>query len=460
MAVLSRRADSRFGTRSTRKTFYEHCGTCALAGYIACKIVSVRGVLVILGLASCGRLSFDGRGDAGSDSGNKDAPSNLDDGGAATCNSIARIADDFATDSRARLWGGSYTDDTSMITVGAHLATLNIAVNAANTYVGLVSGRYYDLRGRRVFTGIQQVANPKTTTGLGIGIDNKTLAHLVVEDGYVIAVHEVDGVYIQRAMLPYDPIAAHYFAFSERGGRLYWETSRDAITFDVLYDEPDPFDLSLVDTTMFAGAAIANADPGKAVFDTFNGGVPAELTACKAATLVDPFGDPGHLWENSFADGCCKDSEANGQVVLSSDGSPGFAGRRSSAGYDLRDSQIMAATKGPQLVSKLYGALTAVIDKQDYLALEMRTDGYECNAVVGGTLQQTPAALGPGDAFIRLRESAGTVSYEASSDGMTWRVLATMPTPIDVSDLLIGFEIGNTVTTSANSVAFDGFNAP
>ena len=50
--------------------------------------------------------------------------------------------------------------------------------------------------------------------------------------------------------------------------------------------------------------------------------------------------------------------------------------------------------------------------------------------------------------------------YEASSDGMTWRVLATMPTPIDVSDVLIGFEIGNNVTSPANSVAFDGFNAP
>ncbi|MEP6860806.1 MAG: hypothetical protein ABJE66_09315 [Deltaproteobacteria bacterium] len=35
----------------------------------------MRGVLVIPGLASCGRLSFDGHGDGG---GNKDAPSNLD----------------------------------------------------------------------------------------------------------------------------------------------------------------------------------------------------------------------------------------------------------------------------------------------------------------------------------------------------------------------------------------------
>jgi hypothetical protein len=416
----------------------------------------VRGVLVILCLASCGRLSFESHGDGG----NKDAPSNLDDGGAATCNSIARLADDFATDSKARLWAGSYTDDTSTITVGAHLATLNIAVNAANTYVGLVSGRYYDLRGRRVFTGVQHVANAKTSTGLGVGIDNQTLAHLVVEDGNVIAVREVDGVYDQRAMMPYDPVAARYFAISERGGQLYWETSSDAVTFDVLYDEPDPFDVSLVDASLFAGTAIANADPGMAVFDNFNGGVPAAVEACKAATLVDPFDASGHLWENSFTDACCTDKEANGQVVLSSDGTPGFAGRRSSAGYDLRASQIAIGAKAPQAVSKLYGALTAVLDAQNYLALEVRSDGYECNAVVGGTLQQTPAALDGADAYLRLRETSGTVVYEASTDGTSWRVLATMPTPLDVSDVLIGFEIGNKLNTAANSVTFAGFNAP
>jgi hypothetical protein len=32
--------------------------------------------------------------------------------------------------------------------------------------------------------------------------------------------------------------------------------------------------------------------------------------------------------------------------------------------------------------------------------------------------------------------------------------------PLDVSDLLIGLEIGNDMTSAANAVAFDGFNAP
>lgn len=417
----------------------------------------MRGVLVILCLASCGRLSFESHGDGG----NKDAPSNLDDGGAATCNSIARLADDFAIDSTARLWAGSYTDDTSTITVGAHLATLNIAVNAANTYVGLVSGRYYDLRGRRVFTGVQHVANAKTSTGLGVGIDNQTLAHLVVENGNVIAVREVDGVYDQRAMMPYDPVAARYFAISERGGRLYWETSSDAVTFDVLYDEPDPFDLSLVDASLFAGTSIANADPGMAVFDDFNGGVPAAVEACKAATLVDPFVDAGHLWENSFTDACCTDKEANGQVVLSSDGTAGFAGRRSSAGYDLRESAISLATKGPQQPTSLYGALVAVIDVKNYVTLEIRDGGgYECNAFVDGVLHQTPAPMANGDAYVRLRESGGMLAYEASGDATTWRELVTIPDPLDLSDLLVGLEIGSKVNGAANAVAFDGFNAP
>ncbi|HET9993598.1 MAG TPA: hypothetical protein VFQ65_33905, partial [Kofleriaceae bacterium] len=37
-----------------------------------------------------------------------------------------------------------------------------------------------------------------------------------------------------------------YFGLSERDGRLYWETSRDGVTFDAFYDAPTPFDVSLV----------------------------------------------------------------------------------------------------------------------------------------------------------------------------------------------------------------------
>ena len=419
----------------------------------------MRGVLVILGLASCGRVSFDAHGDAG----NKDTGSNHGDaaGSAAACNSITRLADDFSIDRRKSLWSASYTDDTSSIAIAGGTVTLNLSVNATNSYVGLVSGRYYDLREHRIFVGLQHPANAKTSTGLGINTSQKTLAHIVIEDGSLIAVRELDGDYVQTATAPYDPIAARYLALSEHAGRLYWETSPDGISFDELYDEPDPFPVMLVSASLFAGSTMALATPGTAVFDQFDGGVAAPIGACKAATLVDPFDDTLDLWENSFEDPCCTDVTTAGQLVLSSDGTAGFAGHRSSAGYDLRDSAVVVMTKGPQGGTKLAAELTAIIDPQNYVALEMRqTDGYECNALVGGTLTQTPAPIVAGDAYLRLRESSGMLSFEASSDGATWRDLSTIADPIDLSDVVIGLEMGNTLNSATDKVAFEAINAP
>lgn len=408
-------------------------------------------------LAGCGRLSFDGHADGG----NKDGGSQQDGGGPPACNAITRLADDFTTDRRKQLWAASYTDDTSSIAIGGGTATLNLSANAANSYLGLVSGHYYDLREHRIFVGLQHPANANTSSGLGINTSQKTLAHIVVEDGAVIAVRELDGNYLQVASAPYDPAAARFLALSEHAGRLAWQTSADGVTFTTLYDEPDPFPMALVSASLFAGSALALAAPGTAVFDQLDGGVAAPIGACKAATLVDPFDATLDLWENSFRDACCADLTANGQVVLSSDGSAGFAGHRSSAGYDLRDSAVVVMTKGPQQMTKLAAEVTAIIDPQNYIALEMRqTDGYECNAYVNGTLSQTPAAISPSDEYVRLRESAGTFAFEASSDGTTWRELATIVDPIDLSDVVIGLEIGNSLNSAADSVAFEGINAP
>jgi len=407
-------------------------------------------------LAGCGRLSFDDHRDGG----NKDASSQLD-AGAAPCNAITKLADDFATDRRATLWQRSYTDDTSSIAIANHQVTLNISVNAANSYVGLVSSMYYDLRGHRVFAGLVHPGNPKTTGGLGVGIDKATLAHVVVENGVLIAVREINADYQQVATEPYDPIADRYLALEERAGRLYWETSPDAVTFTSFYDEPAPFDLSLVETYVYAGLSIANADPGTAVFDSFNGGVAIASPACKAATLVDTFDATNALWHNSFADACCSDTETNGEVVLGTNGKSGFAGLRSSAGYDLRDSQIFTATKGPQQMTTMYGLLGAEIDVNNYIAFELDSAGYTCETFAAGVLHQDMAVRMAGDAYARLREAGGTIFYEASADATTWRTLASRPTPFDVSDVYVGVEIGNaTDSNSANAVAYDGFNAP
>lgn len=422
----------------------------------------MRGVLVsvvaIGTLASCGRLSFDARGDGG----NRDGSSNPD-GGAAACNAITRIADDFAIDRRASLWSGAFFDGTTSGQVTNHSLVLTAEANAAMSFAGFQTGQYYDLRGRRTSVElVQPVSGTAASNGIELGYSPGTYVQLEETGGTLLASQRLDGTYSVMQTIPYDRVAHRYLAFSERAGRLYWETSSDGVTFVTLFDEVAPFDVALVTVTLYAGTQTPDPAPGSATFQSFNGGVADGSPACKANTLVDTFDDGaiGHLWERSFADACCTDTEPGGQVVLASNGTAGYVSRRSSAGYDLRDTAISVRTSGPLANTPMYSALEAVIDPKNYVQIEMRQSGYLLNRVAAGVQMQNPSALVAGDDFLRLREASGQLFFEASSDRVTWRVLDQEPTPLDLSDVVIGLEAGNNGNASANSVAFDDLNVP
>ena len=108
----------------------------------------------------------------------------------------------------------------------------------------------------------------------------------------------------------------------------------------------------------------------------------------------------------------------------------------------------------------MYSALEAVIDPKNYVQIEMRQTGYLLNRVVDTTQSQNVAALEPNDDYLRLREAAGQLYFEASADRVTWRVLDQQPTPLDLSDIVVGLEAGNGGNSTPNSVAFDDLDAP
>jgi hypothetical protein len=61
----------------------------------------------------------------------------------------------------------------------------------------------------------------------------------------------------------------------------------------------------------------------------------------------------------------------------------------------------------------------------------------------------------------RLREDAGTMRWEMSLDGTLFSVIATQPTPADVSSVGVGLEAG-TYGTAPNpgTATYDSFNTP
>ncbi len=424
-----------------------------------------RVVVAVVVLAGCGRLGFDPAPHSdGGGSGNTDAPSHLDDGGAATCNSVERIADTFATDQRATLWGGSSFDGTTSGTVSGGQLTLSAQANAANTFAAFRTLHFYDLRGRRTFVRVSKIANASASTGFGCYFSPTSYVHLEVGGGQLAAVVTTNDNVVVAAQIPYDGATDAYWGLSERGGRLYFETSSDGTAFTSFYDQPEPFDVSLVAPTMYVGTTTAVANPGSAVFSSFNGGTASTEVACPAADLVDTFDDGviGHLWENSFVDPCCQDTEPNGHLELFNDGASGFVARRSSAAYELRDSSLEVMTTGPDENTTFTSYLEAIVDADNYLELLIKTTGYQTVRNVATNKVTNSQPRMSTDKYIRIRETSGTVYFEASADKTTWRTLESVADPIDLSNISIGLEGGRAggAQQTLNTVEFDDLNVP
>ncbi|HEY0255754.1 MAG TPA: hypothetical protein VGC41_29700, partial [Kofleriaceae bacterium] len=200
-------------------------------------------VAIVAMLVGCGRFHFDAT--SGGDAGPSDAPAHVDDGGTATCNSVARIADTFATDQRATLWAGSYFDGTSSATASGGKLTLAGQANADDSYGAFRTLSFYDLRGARTFVRVNQVASAGAVTGFGVEWSQAAYLHIEQATGTLSAIVEVNGMITETAQIPYLVGTHVYWAISERAGRIYFETSTDGVTFATFYELAAPFDVSL-----------------------------------------------------------------------------------------------------------------------------------------------------------------------------------------------------------------------
>ncbi len=311
---------------------------------------------------------------------------------------------------------------------------------------------------------VNQVASAGAVTGFGVEWSQAAYLHIEQATGTLSAIVEVDGMIAVTAQIAYVAATHVYWAISERAGRIYFETSSDGVAFTPFYELAAPFDVSLVAPTMYTGTNSAIPAPGQAVFSSFNGGSATSQSACPATDLVDTFDDGaiGHLWENSFADPCCQDTEPDGHLELFDNGQSGFVARRSSAAYDLRNSSIEVMTTGPDSNTTFTGYLEAIADADNYVELLVRATGYQTVRDVATNKASNTQARETTDKYIRIRETNGTVFYEASADKITWRVLDSVADPIDLSNLSIGLEGGRSggAVQTFNTIELDDFNVP
>ncbi|HEX6750702.1 MAG TPA: vanadium-dependent haloperoxidase [Longimicrobium sp.] len=84
------------------------------------------------------------------------------------------------------------------------------------------------------------------------------------------AYQKVAGSYTLLARVPYHPARHRWLRLREASGVLYWETSPDGVTWEVLTSKAPPIALTAVSPGFGAGTWDRVPSPGVAVFDNFN----------------------------------------------------------------------------------------------------------------------------------------------------------------------------------------------
>jgi hypothetical protein len=197
----------------------------------------------------------------------------------------------------------------------------------------------------------------------------------------------------------------------------------------------------------------------------------------KAETLVDTFNDnvidqyhaldnPDGRWDVTASD---RISEVNGRVEIRPPGnqpSSSYLEYVSHATYDLADSEVRVELVRTLIRSSRTGTFLRVQpDATSYvLTIGVGSSGMlYASALLPGSSSTTSFSQRPYDPdrhrWLRLREQVGTVYWEVSADGDEWVVLASIPTPFDVSQVKVRFGAGTSQPVTAPGTAiFDNLN--
>jgi hypothetical protein len=225
--------------------------------------------------------------------------------------------------------------------------------------------------------------------------------------------------------LPYDPVAHAWVRIREAGGDLHWETSADGITWTTRRTEASPAWVADADLQV---QLIAHRDGGTddfAEFDDFN----VTPSTALFADLTDDFDDnvvDTVKWPDNYNTGPGgPPTETGGRARVPCD--IGFAAYASAALYRLEGSHAHVQLMPPDgtghseayaqllIVSDVAG--TQIVFEVDAVTNILLMTIYVGFADEGGrTIPYDPTE----HAWLRVRETSGSVFWDTSADGREW----------------------------------------
>lgn len=378
----------------------------------------------------------------------------------AACGRPSAIQDDFDDGVPASQWGlvkpaGSTLSESGgwlVVTPGAGQTAEYRSLHAVN------------LDEDRLRVEVPAMVNTATQAGAYLAgeFDAQNQVLFVQQGGTLYSRLILGGVPTQQG-ISYDPAAHRYWQIRETAGALHWETSPDGMAWTQRMKQPTPAFARAVRIVLGASMPATGA-PSTAAFDNLDLGRP-RASWCAASSFSDDFdGALAPEWR-LLQSGPCTVQETSVAAFTLEPGGTSQCAFQTTAAYDLRGSSVMVNIKALTVYFPPVGAYLAVeLDSENRLSLEfegttppkLRARARAAKAVV----LDASSNYATTQEWWRIRESGGTVSWEAATSvAGPWVTLATLATPFAVDAVHGEFGVATTAAiSSAIPIGFTSYN--
>lgn len=363
----------------------------------------------------------------------------------APCGTTDRLVDDFEDGITDPQWFPAWADPGTAVSEEGGELVVSVSAGAGDAWAGYHSEHVHDLAGRAVEVRVPQVGPLYTI--LELQHHNDVAAQLFESEGAMHAsVYGLPSGNGERAQVPYDSVAHQWWRFREQDGVLYWEVSADRSAWTTLYQEAEPFPPDMVYVSLSAGGDSATAT--EAHFDDLNPDGDKSQPWCPISTISDEFEDGviAPRWADSWTETGCELAETGGEATILFDGTPNaWCGYETAPVYDACDGELTLAITSPLDVPDADMSLILSFPGEDIaLSIEYWDGMLRLFERVGGDTPMS-VSLSYNQAqhrWWKIRESAGTLSWETSPNGSSWTSHATRPTDFDCGTAYVTIAAG------------------
>jgi len=222
-----------------------------------------------------------------------------------------------------------------------------------------------------------------------------------------------------KSSTPYDPVAHRWWRLGESGGVLSFGASPDGANWTTFHEVPAPPFIEAGYLTLSTNDSAKLLPIGQIRFDNLN---PQGGSFCGVDQLHETFDqDLGEGW-SKYEDTECQSAVIGGafETTLPT-GSVGQCSITTRHGYDLRGRAITVAFGAmPTEASGTGVSFSLTSGDDDRLTLEQRQGTLTATSVLGAVTSTGSIDLAEGPAFWRIREAAGRIEFEVSTDGTSF----------------------------------------